>query len=891
MSDSSESMEHVLALAALFRAEGYELYMVGGTVRDLLLGRASSPDVDLTTNARPEAIKRLVARTQPAAVVTVGEQFGTVRVHYQRRAPDESVAAGASEPSSAPAPVALIVETPPNVDVIEITTYRSDTYQADSRKPEVTFGDTLEGDLLRRDFTINAMARDPMSGDIIDPYGGRMDLAKRLIRAVGDQPGLRFQEDPLRMLRAARFAAQLDFTIEEGTAAAITRQAGLLQRISRERIRDEFTKVLASPRPALGLRLLVNLGLMPYIVPEVMELRGVSQRPAHSKDVYDHVLKVVERIPARPAARWAALLHDIAKPRTKTVEHGKVHFFGHEDVGANMARDILRRLRFDRPFIDYVSGLVGMHMRANAYASDWTDGAVRRLMLEAGPSLPDLLDLSRADITSYRPEKVSQAEARVDELGARARWLREEAERVPLKSPLDGNDLMSLFERGPGPWLRPVKDHLLNLVIDGTLAPDDREGALSAARQFLEAQERGEPAAATPPRLTTESAEAAALRAEGSPQARTGDQNGVGEERPSKQEARAATRRQSRRALTPRQTPPGQAPSPTEHAAQTSTGALSPNTPGPGRGPEQQGPPQATAPDLSAKTRTGPRRRDSNPIAPAPVPTDDPAPASASKAGGTAAARADRDAITRFLDEYLQVGRFRDVAPNGMQVIGKPDVRRVALGVSANLALLEQAAREGADLILVHHGMFLEREPHVVLAQKKRRLQVVFTADMTLLAYHLPLDAHSVVGNNALWLAKLGFVPEASDFSSYQGQSIGAIGVRETPISRDDLVRAVAAIAGGTVRVYPYGPEQVRRLGVATGAAPSSLSEAIAQGLDAFLTGEVAEGTQALAQEEGANFLAAGHYNTERLGVQALGDLLRERFGVETFFIEVPNDV
>ncbi len=484
-------LETILALARLFRAQGFELYMVGGTVRDLLLRREASTDVDLTTDARPDTIKRLAAATHPLAIVTVGEQFGTVRLHYRRQDAEPVV-----EQTIGPAPVAVVAEHAPDVDVIEITTYRSDRYNPDSRKPEVTFGDTLAGDLLRRDFTINAMARDPLTGEISDLYGGRADLERGLIRAVGDEPERRFDEDPLRMLRAARFAAQLGFTIEHATAAAIHQQAPTLAKISRERIRDELTKLLVTPNPALGLRLLVDLGLMPFIVPEALELRGVSQQPGgHSKDVYEHVLRVVERTPPRPATRWAGLLHDIAKPRTRSLENGQVHFFGHEDVGAGMARDILRRLKFDRAFIDHVTLLVRMHMRANAYLPDWTDGAMRRLMLEAGDALPDLLDLSRADITSYRQDKVSRAVARINELEARCAWLKAEAERVPIKSPLDGNDLMALFGRGPGPWLRPLKDHLLGLVIDGQLAPDDRATAEIEARRVLEVLERGE----TPP--------------------------------------------------------------------------------------------------------------------------------------------------------------------------------------------------------------------------------------------------------------------------------------------------------------------------------------------------------------------------------------------------------
>lgn len=479
-------LELLITLARLFRENNKELYMVGGAVRDLLLRCPTSPDIDLTTNARPDEIKRLIAQTHPDAVVTVGEQFGTVRVHYRRAFTAEDVAV---QPEISPVPAALVAEASGDFDVVEITTYRSDQYTDGSRKPEVTFGDSLEGDLLRRDFTINAMARDPLSGEIIDPFGGRDDIEQGLIRAVGNDPDSRFEEDPLRLLRAARFAAQLGFEIEPLTANAIKLQAPTLERISRERIRDEFTKLLVTQYPARGLRLLVDLGLMPWIVPEVLELCGVSQKPAHSKDVYDHVLRVVERTSARPATRWAGLLHDIAKPRTRSVEDGKVHFFGHEDVGAVMTREILHRLKFDRPFIEYVSRLVKLHMRANAYLPEWTDGAVRRLMLDAGDGLHDLLDLSRADITSYRPEKVLRAESRVSELAIRCQQLREEAERVPIRSPLDGNDLMRIFGREPGPWLRPLKDYLLGLVIDGQLASDDRDEATRLATVFLAEQE------------------------------------------------------------------------------------------------------------------------------------------------------------------------------------------------------------------------------------------------------------------------------------------------------------------------------------------------------------------------------------------------------------------
>ncbi|HKF37740.1 MAG TPA: HD domain-containing protein [Ktedonobacteraceae bacterium] len=454
-------LDIITTLAEAFHAQHKQLYIVGGTVRDVLLHRGGSNDADLATDAKPGEIKQIVAPTHPNAVVLVGERFGTVRLHYTS-------------------------------DIIEITTFRSEVYNPESRKPEVCFGTELEEDLLRRDFTINAMALHPLTGQIYDPFGGRQDLEAHILRAVGNEPDKRFDEDPLRLLRAVRFAAQLDFTIEPETRRSIIRQAPKLQKISRERIRDEMNKLLLSAHPAKGLDLLVELGLMEWIIPEALALRGVSQQPQRAiqtKDVYMHVLRVVERSSPRLICRWSALLHDIAKPRTRTVDDGKVHFFGHEDIGGYMARDILKRLHFDRDFIESVSKIVRLHMRANAYTPEWTDGAVRRLMLDIGDDLANLLDLSRADITSYRVDKLSRAAARVAELAERCQRLQEEAERVPLKSPLDGKELMAMFDRGPGPWLRPIKEHLLGLVIDGALAPDDKEGAAKIARMLVEGED------------------------------------------------------------------------------------------------------------------------------------------------------------------------------------------------------------------------------------------------------------------------------------------------------------------------------------------------------------------------------------------------------------------
>src|SRR5947209_6329228 len=252
-------LDIIMTLAQAFHAQHKQLYMVGGTVRDVLLNRGQGADADLATDARPDEVKRLVAPTRPSTIVLVGERFGTVRLHY-------------------------------GDDIVEITTFRSERYNAESRKPEVCFGDTLADDLLRRDFTINALARDPLNGIIIDLFGGRQDLEAHILRAVGNEPDKRFDEDPLRLLRAVRFAAQLDFTIEDETRASIARQATKLQKISRERIRDEMNKLLVAPHAHKGLDLLVELGLMEWIIPEVLELRGVSQQPQPrmpaTKDVY-----------------------------------------------------------------------------------------------------------------------------------------------------------------------------------------------------------------------------------------------------------------------------------------------------------------------------------------------------------------------------------------------------------------------------------------------------------------------------------------------------------------------------------------------------------------------------------------------------------------------------
>ena len=453
----------IAALARAFAERGHQLYLVGGAARDALLDRPVK-ELDFTTDAHPEEIKQLVRRAGAADIYTVGEKFGTIGGIF-RADPD-------AEPLHA-----------------EITTFRSERYQPYSRKPEVEFGDSLEGDLKRRDFTINAIAVDVTRPDapLIDPHDGREDLARRLIRAVGD-PDERFSEDPLRLLRAVRFATQLDFRIDPPTAAAMRRDAAELAWIPKERIQPELDRILLADRVADGIVMLCDFGLMDHLVPELLAMRGMHEDTYRHKDVFDHTLRVVENVRPEQTLRWAALLHDIAKPRTRTIENGEVHFHRHELIGARMARDILdKKLKYPRQLVEDVSLLVEHHLRPNAYEPDWTDGAVRRLMREIGPNLHRLLLLSRADVTSRRLERRRAADRRVDELQARCDELQRQADVAKLTSPLDGNELMQRFNRPPGPWIKPIKDHLTDLVIEGELAMDDKERAAEIARERYQA--------------------------------------------------------------------------------------------------------------------------------------------------------------------------------------------------------------------------------------------------------------------------------------------------------------------------------------------------------------------------------------------------------------------
>jgi len=439
-------------LGDAFAQRGAELYLVGGSVRDLLLGQPVT-DLDFATSAEPELTKAAGVAAGADSVYTVGEQFGTVGFVFD----DVSV---------------------------EITTYREEHYPTPDRRPTVRLGTDLIGDLSRRDFTINAIAVDARDGTVHDPFGGLDDLERRIIRAVGD-PKARFAEDPLRILRAARFAAQLDFRVDRRTLAAMRAMGPELERISRERIAAELNRLLIAPAAARGLALLHETDLLRWVLPEVVPMAEDTGAGRH-KDIWLHTLRVVEQSPPRLAVRWAALLHDAAKPMTRSVDaRGEVHFFGHERVGADLARKALRRLKQERALIDRVSGLVDMHLRPASYDSTWTDSAVRRLMLEAGDLWDDLLDLAAADVTSARAHRQREAARRIAALREHARRLEEEHALAQLQSPLDGHELMAMFGRPPGRWIGEVKDHLRELVIDGVLAPDDKEGARAEALRWM----------------------------------------------------------------------------------------------------------------------------------------------------------------------------------------------------------------------------------------------------------------------------------------------------------------------------------------------------------------------------------------------------------------------
>jgi poly(A) polymerase len=415
-------------LGELFSSAGHELYLVGGSVRDALLGKLGH-DLDFATSARPDDVEKLL-RTFSPAVWTIGKEYGTIGCK---------------------------VETAEASWVVEVTTYRSDVYPGHSRKPEVAFGDTLDGDLLRRDFTINAMAVSIPEKRFVDPYGGLADLAGRVIRTPGT-PERSFSDDPLRMMRAARFVAQLGFIPAPEVIAAMRGMADRISIVSAERIRDELSKLLLTDRPRAGLDLLVSTGLAARVLPELPALRLERDEHHRHKDVYQHSLTVLEqaidledRLPERPdlIIRLAALLHDIGKPATRRFEPGgKVSFHHHDVVGAKLARKRLTALRFSGEEVKAVSDLIALHLRFHGYAGGqdyggpWTDSAVRRYVRDAGDQLARLHVLTRADCTTRDVAKAERLRRAYDDLERRITELAAQEELDAIRPDLNGTQIM-----------------------------------------------------------------------------------------------------------------------------------------------------------------------------------------------------------------------------------------------------------------------------------------------------------------------------------------------------------------------------------------------------------------------------------------------------------------
>ena len=431
-------------LAAAFKAAGFKLALVGGPVRDAILGRLGN-DLDFTTNANPKDCEKIL-NNWADSVWDVGAAFGTI--------------AGKKGEVT-----------------VEITTYRSESYKADSRKPVVEFGDNIEADLARRDFTINAMALELTTEKptFIDLFNGVSDLQNKLIKTPG-KPEDSFTDDPLRMMRAARFMSQLDFTVDPAVIAAMKSMASRLEIISSERIRDEFIKTVMGQKPKLGITLLVETGLADIFLPEVPKLKLEIDEHHHHKDVYEHSLTVLEQAIALEerlggpnlTLRLAALLHDIGKPKTRQlIAGGGVSFHHHEVVGARMCKERLRTLRFDNHLINDVSKLVFLHLRFHGYGSgEWSDSAVRRYVRDAGELLTHLHLLTRADCTTRNKKKADLLAKTYDELEERIVVLMQQEELNKIRPDLTGEQIMQILNLKPSPAVGKAYDFLLELRLE-----------------------------------------------------------------------------------------------------------------------------------------------------------------------------------------------------------------------------------------------------------------------------------------------------------------------------------------------------------------------------------------------------------------------------------------
>ncbi|RYU10360.1 CCA tRNA nucleotidyltransferase [Nocardioides iriomotensis] len=446
-------------LGALFASAGEELALVGGPVRDAMLGRLHD-DLDFATSARPDTTERLL-KGWGDTTWGMGREFGTI---------------GARKGEYH----------------VEVTTYRSEAYDASSRKPTVDFGDTLTGDLGRRDFTVNAMAVTLPGNTVEDPFGGVVDLAHGLLRTPGT-PEDSFSDDPLRMMRAARFAAQLGFSVAPEVVEAMRAMAGRIEIVSAERVRDELVKLVRAPYPRRGLTLLVETGLADHVLPELPALALEHDEHHRHKDVYQHTLTVLEqaialedRLPGGGpdfVSRFAALMHDVGKPRTrKFQDDGTVTFHHHDVVGAKMTRKRMKALRFSNDEIAAVTKLVELHLRFHGYGSgEWTDSAVRRYVRDAGDQLDRLHVLTRADCTTRNKRKADRLRRTYDDIESRIERLAEEEELASVRPDLDGNQIMTLLGLKPGRDVGAAYHHLLELRMDhGPMSEEDATAALLA---------------------------------------------------------------------------------------------------------------------------------------------------------------------------------------------------------------------------------------------------------------------------------------------------------------------------------------------------------------------------------------------------------------------------
>ncbi|MAS55882.1 MAG: CCA tRNA nucleotidyltransferase [Pimelobacter sp.] len=447
-------------LGQRFAEAGHELHLVGGPVRDAMLGR-SHHDLDFTTSARPEETEKLLRAWGDGGLWDMGRDFGTIGARRGEW-------------------------------VVEVTTYRSESYDPASRNPTVAFGDDLAGDLGRRDFTVNAMAVSLPGRSFEDPFGGIADLAHRVLRTPG-RPEDSFGDDPLRMLRAARFAAQLGFDVAPEVVAAMTDMADRISIISAERVRDELVKLICAPYPRLGLTLLVETGLADLVLPELPALRLERDEHHRHKDVYEHTLTVLEQAidlePRLPGggpdfvARFAALMHDVGKPKTRRfVADGTVTFHHHDVVGAKITAKRMKALRFSREETEAVCRLVELHLRFHGYGSgEWTDSAVRRYVRDAGAQLARLHVLTRADCTTRNQRKAERLRRTYDDLETRIADLSEAEELASIRPDLDGNQIMEILDLAPGREVGQAYAYLLEVRLDqGPLEHDAAEAALRA---------------------------------------------------------------------------------------------------------------------------------------------------------------------------------------------------------------------------------------------------------------------------------------------------------------------------------------------------------------------------------------------------------------------------